>query len=237
MNQGQVTKLHLFVGEALKKEEERVYQAAKTNSFQLLSPSGPFDVRTMADADKSPILNFSSNYPGTYLFSMERNWSYITLDADKFEAYLKDEGMGYIITERQRLGETKKEGHERYSRFLKSIVQVGDNVTGNSKTRIGSKLEIVPLDNPYRKKVGGMLSFQVWFDGRPLTEHTVFADNRDGDSITTQELKTDKGGVAEVKLNRKGIWLIRVVHMERCETRCGEADWESFWGALSFGVK
>ena len=24
--------------------------------------------------------------------------------------------------------------------------------------------------------------------------------------------------------------------MQRCQTDCGEADWESFWGAISFGV-
>ncbi len=237
LSKGQVTRLHLFVGEALKMDEEREYQPAKTNSFQLFSPTGPFDMRTMADAEKKPLLNFSSASAGTYLFSMERNWSYISLDADKFEAYLHDEGMDYVITERRRLGESKKEGRERYSRYLKSMIQVGDGVTGNVKTRLGSKLEIVPLDNPYGKRVSGTLSFQIWFDGRPLVEKAVFADNRDGDVIDTRELKTDKEGKVEVKFGRKGIWLIRVVHMQRCENRCGEADWESFWGALSFGVK
>ena len=126
LNVGQATPLHLLVGEALKKEEERVYQGGKTVSFQLFSPIGKFDMRSMADEDVSPILKFSSDRSGTYLFTMERNWSYITLEADKFEAYLRDEGMDYIIAERQRLGESKKEGRERYSRFIKTAIQVGD---------------------------------------------------------------------------------------------------------------
>ena len=203
----------------------------------MYSPFGQFDMRTMAEDGKSPIVNFASNKPGTYSIVIERDWSYIKIDAPKFEDYLRDEGMDYIVAERKRLSESAREGRERYSRFIKTMIQVGDSLTGNAKTRIGSKLEIVPLDNPYKKRVGGTLSFEVWFDGRPLADYAVFADNRDGDSITTQKLKTDKSGTAEVKLDRKGIWLIRVVRMQRCENRCGEADWESFWGALSFGVK
>ena len=233
----QSTQLHLFVGEALKSDEERVYQAAKTTTFDLFSPKGKFDMRSMADDDTSPILKFSADFAGSYLFAMERNWSYITLDAEKFEAYLHDEGMDYIIAERKRLGESKKDGRERYSRFIKTIIQVGDRQTSSALIRTDAKLEIVPLNNPYAKKVGDKFKFQVWFDRRPQANAVVFADNRDGDKITTQKVTTDKDGKASVKLNGKGIWLIRLVQMRRCEQKCGESDWESFWGALSFGMK
>ena len=40
-----------------------------------------------------------------------------------------------------------------------------------------------------------------------------------------------------MKLDRKGVWLVRLVFMQRCKTDCGEADWESFWGSFSFGVR
>lgn len=56
---------------------------------------------------------------------------------------------------------------------------------------------------------------------------SVFADNRDCDMHATQMLTTDKDGKATVKLDRKGIWLIRLVFMQRCEKNCGAADWES----------
>lgn len=233
----QSTDLHLFVGEALKMDEERTFQPEKTRSFDLFSPDGKFDMRSLADANNAPLLRFSADKDGTYMFVMERDWSYITLEAAKFEDYLRDEGMDYIVTERKRLGESAKPGRERYSRFLKSLVQVGNNGTGNIKTRIGSKLEIVPLDNPYSKKAGGVVTFQFWFDGRPLSDYTVFADNRLNGKVTTTKLTTDKEGKADVKLDRKGVWLVRLVYMQRCPRNCGESDWESFWGALSFGVR
>ena len=237
LNKGQSMQLHLFVGEALKKDEERVYQAAKTTSFQMISPSGTFDMRTMADDDKSPILKFSTEGTGTYLFSMVRNWSYITLDADKFEAYLRDEGMDYIVAERKRIGESKKPGRERYSRFIKTAVQVGGNKTASAMARVDSKLEIVPLNNPYSRKVGETLNVQIRFDRRPLANAAIFADNRNGDRITTQKVTTDADGKASIKLSSSGLWLIRLVYMQRCTIRCEGADWESFWGAFSFGLR
>ena len=231
------TNIRLFVGEGLKKDEERQYQAAKTDSFQMFSGGESFDVRSLAEDGKSPVLKFGSDHSGTFLLSMERNWSYIKLDAAKFEDYLREDGMEYIIAERKRLGESAKEGRERYSRYLKTLIQVGDSRTGSAKTRIGSRIEIVPLENPYSKKVGDNLKLQVYFSGFPLAEKAVFADNRDGEQFSTQKFTTDKDGRFNVKLTNKGVWLIRLVYMQRCTRNCGEADWESFWGALSFGVK
>jgi hypothetical protein len=37
-------------------------------------------------------------------------------------------------------------------------------------------------------------------------------------------------------LDHSGEWLIRLVHMRRCAADCAEIDWESFWGAYSFGM-
>ena len=231
------TDLRLFVGSALKKEEERTYQASKTDSFQMFSASEVFDVRPLAEDGRSPILKFASDHAGTFLMSMERNWSYIKLDADKFEEYLREDGMEYIIAERKRFGESAKEGRERYSRYLKTLIQVGDSRTGSAKTRVGSKIEIVSLENPYSKKVGDNLKLQVYFSGFPLADRAVVADNRDGENYSSQKFLTDKDGRFTVKLTNKGVWLIRLVHMQRCVKNCGDVDWESFWGALSFGLK
>ena len=234
---GGKTNIHLYVGEALKMDEERPFQAAKTDSFQLFSNFGTFDLRSMAEDDKAPVLTFGGDKSGTYLMSMERSWSYITLESEKFKDYLNDEGMSYIIAERKKRGESSKDGRERYRRYLKTILQVGESHDASAKKRVGSRLEIVALDNPYTKKVGGKIKFQVFFDGFPLIDYAVFADNRDDKNYVTQKLTTDKKGKITVKLDHKGIWLVRLVYMQHCEKNCGDADWESFWGALSFGLR
>jgi uncharacterized GH25 family protein len=234
---GEKSAVRLFLGEGLKKEEERPFQTSKTPLFRLFSTGGDFDLTSSVRDEDIPLFTFSAEKAGNYLLGLERNWAYITLEADKFDEYLREDGMEYIIAEREKLGESKKEGRERYSRFIKALLEVGDKRDKTFAKRIGLKLEIVPLENPYSKKIGDTLSFQVLFQGKPLKDKTIFADNRDGEAISKQKLKTDAHGKATIKLDRKGIWLVRLVFMQRCQKDCEGADWESFWGAFSFGAR
>jgi len=234
---GESTSVKLFVGDALKEPEEKPYQPGKTDVFDMISNEGTVDMRSLAEVDAMPILKFSSQTEGTFMLAMQRNWSYINLEPAKFEDYLREDAMEYIIAERKKRGESEKEGRERYSRYIKTLIQVGDTKTSVAKARVGSRIEIVALENPYSKKVGSDVKFQIWFSGRPLALKTVFADNRDGTDIRTQKIVSDEQGRFSIKIDRKGLWLIRTVHMQRCEKNCGEADWESFWAALTFGIR
>ncbi len=227
--------VHLYVGDGLiKDKEERPFQLAKTPMFQLFSTAKLWDLKTSLVDEAMPLYTFSADQTGTYLLAVERNWTYIKLESQKFAEYLREDGLEYILAERAKLGEGAKEGRERYSRFLKSLLQVGDKRDETYKKLIGLKLEITPLENPYSKKVGDQLRFQVLFDGKPLVNKTVFADNRNS---VTQKMTTDRDGKITIKIDRSGLWLVRLVFMQRCATNCSEADWESFWGAFSFGVK
>lgn len=229
------TTVRLFVGDGLINDrEERPFQHNKTPMFSVFSRAGKRDLISRLKDGALPIYQFSGDAAGNYLLAMERNWTYITLEADKFDEYLRADGMEYIMAEREKLGESKNVGRERYSRFIKGLLQVGDKRDDTFKKKIGLKLELIPLENPYSKKIGDTISFQILFDGRPLTGRTVFADNRGSE---TQKMVTDKEGKFSFKLGKSGLWLARLVFMQRCKTDCGEADWESFWGAYSFGVK
>lgn len=228
------TAVHLYVGDGLSKDrEERPFQLAKTEAFRLFSSSEVRDLKGVLADGALPAYTFSADRAGNYLLAMERSWSYIKLEPKEFEDYLREDGMEYVVAERRRLGESDKAGRERYTRFIKSLIQVGGARDDTFKKSVGARLEITPLENPYSKKVGDRLGFRVTFDGEPLAGKTVFADNRGG---ATQKLATGRDGKFAVKIDRGGLWLVRLVFMRRCASGCGEADWESFWGAFSFGV-
>ena len=232
----QKTPVHLYVGDGLVKDrEERAFEPAKTELFKVFSVGDALDLTKIITPQAMPIYEFSAAKKGNYLLAMERNWSYIKLESQKFEDYLREDGIDFIVAEREKRGERAKEGRERYSRFIKSLLSVGDQRDDTYKKNLGLKLEITPLENPYAKKIGDKLRFRVLFDGAPLANRVVFADNRA--NRDSQRLTTDKNGVITVNLNQKGLWLVRLVNMRRCAADCGDADWESFWGALSFGVK
>ena len=234
---GKPRPIRMYTGSGLKVEEERPFQASKTSLLKMFSSDGLFDLVGQARDEEAPILNFSSEKSGTYVLAMDRNWSYITLDAQEFADYLKEDGIEYILDEREKLGESSKDGKERYSRYLKTILNVGNKRDKTYATRAGLKLEIVPLENPYSKKIGDSLNFQILFGGKPLSGRTVLADNREGESISRQQVISDKNGNIAVNLDKKGVWMVRLVYMRRCTKNCEGADWESFWGSLTFGAK
>ena len=76
----------------------------------------------------------------------------------------------------------------------------------------------------------------VLFEGKPLRGAQVAAYNRNGNDTKTQEARTDDKGRVQFMLDRSGLWLIRLVHMQRCKNVRG-FDWESFWAAYSFQLK
>ena len=231
----QKTAIHLYVGDGLIKDrEERPFQFSMTSMFDLFSIEKTWDLKTSLTDGAMPIYDFSAAKAGNYLLAMNRNWAYIKIEPQKFEDYLREDGMEYIIAEREELGERNKEGRERYSRYLKSLLEVDARRDDVYKKQLGQKLEITPLENPYSKKIGDKLGFQILFDGKPLAGRTVFADNR---GSATQKMTTDKNGKITMKIDNSDLWLVRLVNMRRCATDCNEADWESFWGALTFGVE
>ncbi len=229
------TAVRLYIGDGLVKDrEEFPIQLDRIVAFKLSSASGNIDLRPSVAEGAKPVYIFSADREGNYLLAMERNWSYIKIEPQKFEDYLRSDGIEYIIEQRAKLGESTKEGRERYSRFIKTLLQVGDKRDETYQKELGLRLEITPIENPYSKKVGDNLTFKVTFDGKPLAGKTVFADNQNS---TVQKMLTDDEGKITMKIAHSGLWLVRLVYMQRCKRNCVQADWESFWGSFSFGVR
>lgn len=147
-----------------------------------------------------------------------------------------------MIAERARLGESTRPGRERYSRFGKTLIKVGDAPGDAAATRpVGLKAELVPLTDPTSLKAGERCRFRLLFDGKPVAGAMVgaiYASAKTGADQWPLTAWTDAEGEVEFALNDRGPWLVRSVHMVR---RAGErgaeaADWESYWASLSFAL-
>lgn len=82
---------------------------------------------------------------------------------------------------------------------------------------------------------GQDLVVRVQFHGVPLANARLEAFSRDGSDVRAAEYLTDAGGRIRVRIDRSGVWLLRMVHMIRCE-KCDDADWESFWASYTFAT-
>jgi uncharacterized GH25 family protein len=232
---GAAAALHLHVGDDFVSEKERPFQKKPTLRFDLVRGKETVDLLPLGVEDKTPVATIKLKGTGTYLVRMDRAPQKIELEAEKFNKYLAEEGLDAILEQRRKLGEDKKPGRERYSRCLKALVQCGD-LRDAAPGAVGQKLEIVPLANPYTLKAGETLKVRVEFDGKPLAGAQVFAHRRAGEKVTTRTVQTTADGEAAFKLDGAGEYLIRLVHMRRCADKDG-VDWESYWAALTFGMK
>ena len=158
---------------------------------------------------------------------------------DLFEKYLASEGLDHVLKLRKERGEETKNGKERYSRYVKTLIDAGDGNTEALNKVVGQTIELVPLDNPYTKQVGDAIRVQLLFRGKPLVNHLIsstYAGASDKPDTYAQSARTDERGVVTLHLTHSGPWLVRTVHMLPLPDN-KDADWESWWASITFEVR
>ncbi len=230
---GEIISIRMFVGEAFKPEQELPGMSDRITRLEVVGSGGTLDITPQGRRDILPAIALSD--PGTYVVAMEREPSFITLAAEKFNSYLEEEGHHAIVSARLKDGSYGRDGKERYTRHLKMIVSVGEPGDAWSH-RFGTKLEILPMVNPAELKAGSALPIRILFDGRPLAGARVGVVSRlDGNVSREKMVRTDSSGNARVTVESGGDLLVRTTFMRPCKG-CEDADYESFWAALTFAV-
>ena len=223
----------MFPGEAVKWNAQRVqrfeHRFAKTMS----------DAKTVRPEADSSGVTFKLDQAGLHSFALDWAARFIDIKPDLFAKYLASEGLDHVLKLRKERGEEAKNGRERYSRYVKALINAGE---GNSEALdkvVGQTIELVPLDNPYSKKVGDAIRVQLLFRGKPLVNNLIsstYAGASDKPDTYAQSARTDENGMATVRLTHPGPWLVRTVHMLPLPDN-KDADWESWWASITFEVK
>jgi uncharacterized GH25 family protein len=198
--------------------------------FVLSSTAGETPIGGLPATDPAGFVRISS--PGFSVIGYRSNRTPIALEPEKFEKYLADEGLDVVLETRAARGEHGKPGREVYSRCAKSLV-VGDGSGQAGFDRVlGLTLELVADANPLKTRPGGKMPFRILYEGKPLAGALVKAIALD-DPDNTLAARSDRGGRATFVLARKGVWLVKAVHMVPAPPETG-ADWESLWASLTF---
>lgn len=232
---GQSVAIKLFVGDHFSEDKERTLSQKMTVDFLLHNTTtSPTNLIVKEQFSKTPIAHLVANKPGTHVISMQRDWAQIEMEGGKFHQYLEHEGLHHIIAQRKKAGESDKPASERYRRYLKSLIVVGGKRTSTWNKQLGHKLEIIPLSDPTVAKPNDTVEFRVLLDNKVLPNVQLAALGRQAGEVTDIHTITGKNGVASLKLPHTGEWLVRLVYLRRCSQKDVEADWESFWAALTF---
>jgi len=224
VDQAKDVPLSLFVGRDFVADEEKAFESSTTARFAVFH-GGHLE----ALAEPEGVMPFAHAYlgeKGGYLFVLDRNVGGVELPAREFEASLRHDGLGAVLAERVKRGESSAPGRERVTRHMKAFVEVGNHIDESFDFVAGQKLELSPGDNPVDVKPGGVLRFLLEYEGAPVDGARIEALSRVGGDVRSSVYATNAHGIVNVPIDRRGLWLVQTVHMIRCEG-CADADWQT----------
>ena len=234
---GATVRLRMFVGEQFAGDQVGFYTTLVSGAHHYTS-GGDSDLGAAVPA--APIGDFpiALRTPGTHLIAIDSHPSQIELEAGRFQAYLHDEGLDYVVKAREAAGTASTPGRERYRRNIKTLVTAG--TPGASGDRVfsritGQRMEIVPQSDPQLLAAGQDLRVQVLFDGKPLANALVKFWHRRGSQSLLVRTVTDDEGKAAFTPPWPGTWMASVVHMIPA-TDAPDVDWDSYWANLTFAL-
>ena len=183
-----------------------------------------------------PAATFRVEQAGSQLVSYHSLPIAIELEADKFNAYLKEEGLEPILALRAERGQSGAKGREQYVRCAKSLLrglpQAGPAGPAQGDRILGLPLELVAERDPGSLPAGEDLPVRVLYAGRPLAGALVVAVQR-GRPESRQAQRSDAEGRVRFKLGPGAVWLVKAVHMTAAAAGI-DADWTSHWASLTF---
>jgi hypothetical protein len=208
---------------------------SKYKSRVLILPDGSRGSLVAAGVgDNVGFLNFESAHSGIHIIAVQTEPKLITLEADEFNAYLVSDGLPHMYRLRNEEKILDQPGRERYSKSPKALVQVGTEELGDHSTVVGLPLEIVPLDNPFKRKIGDTLRVRVLFQGHPLSDANLGWDRPGDGEPASGTVRSNSDGEAIIPIQAVGLTTIRLTHMIR--PKAEDYEWESFWTTLTFRI-
>jgi uncharacterized GH25 family protein len=193
------------------------------------------DITALAKEGEKENLSVQLPLEGTYMVVMEGNPSFSDETAEQFNAYLKDQGLDDVYNKRKKANALEKNGTEFYTRYSKVLLQAGKRTDDTYKKVAGLPIEIIPQQNPYTRKVGDPVKFIVRYNGKPLFGALVKVFNRNNNRTTIQTVYTQQDGSIETHISNSGAWMLNVVHI--IPSTDPKAEWQSYWGSLTFGIE
>ena len=202
------------------------------NQFLVQDAEGRKPVVGRSGADPAGFVRAAT--PGVLIIGYRSNPSPLVQTPDKFNQYLKEEGLDAVAALRASRGQTGP-AREIFSRCAKSLVRSGSTDKTQGDRSLGFTLELVAERNPYTMKAGQDLPVRLTYENRPLAGALVVAINR-ANPAQKLSARSGKDGRVRFTLPRGGMWLIKAVHMIEAPEGA-DAEWASFWASLTFELE
>lgn len=140
-----------------------------------------------------------------------------------------------------------KEGHtdivssSHSQQFAKTLINAGEGSDANLSHALGHKLEIIPVDNPFKlsNNRGGILRVKVLLDGKPVPYAKVFGmyEGYSSKDAASSVVSANGQGIAALRIDHWGTWVLKTrVDREPTGEMQKKVNKESFFASLTFAV-
>ena len=219
-----------FVGENWKGNNERI------RSLKIYYGGVSDDLSQFITDAEGDSIEYVMLDEGTNLIAFNSNNSFIELAPSKFNEYLVEDGLLNALEYRETNDEMGCNGREFYQRCAKTLLQVGAVKDQTSGINTSMPIDIVPSGNPYELKNKALFRAKIFYKGSPLTNALVKIWHRSKKETKKIELRPDANGEIVFPISLSGKWMISTVKMERLFDN-PIADWQSYWGSLTWGYE
>ena len=205
------------------------YLGDDTERFSLVTSQGEANIQAVDGDDPAAQIQFRRGGLATVVYrDTIGNQFFETFE--KFEAYLKAEGLERFGGIHRARSKPMTKIHERYFRCAKALVAVGDG--GGEDRAVGLPLELVLEHNPYKMRKEANLPVRLLYKGKPLSGATIklFSQYRPSEPIIK---RSDAAGRVSFQLPASSRYMLHSVHM-REPSQSEHGDWYSLWASLTF---
>jgi uncharacterized GH25 family protein len=123
-------------------------------------------------------------------------------------------------------------------KYAKAVFTKGKGGGSAFSKPLGHSMEIIPMKDPASLKTGDILPVKVLLEGKPARtfvygSYAGFSESANTFAYTT---RTDKEGIAEIKMIHDGTWLL-IAKQEETYPDATECDLKSWAASLTFEIQ
>lgn len=188
-------------------------------------------------AGDMPALSMPADRPGLATVVHVTTDTVLTYrDWQKFENFVTHKDARWVLAAHADRGLPQVPLRERYSRYAKSLIAVGDGA--GQDAAVGMTVEIVALANPYTDNMTDGLPVQVLYRGGPVTGAQIELFERAPDGQVSVSLhRADGRGQVVLPVLAGHEYLADHVVLRPIDPETGDGPvWESLWAALTFAI-
>ncbi|MBS1680979.1 MAG: DUF4198 domain-containing protein [Bacteroidetes bacterium] len=228
---GEETISRFCIGENFENDPDQIKN--KIQKIDLYHLSKKIDLKSEHESKEQ--FKYKTTEAGTFIIAAQSEVVNKEMNPQVFNDYLEKESQDDIIAVRSKTNDLGKSIKEEKNYFTKLIFAIGNKPDDSFKKKVGSRLEIVPLQNPTLLKSGDYLQCLILLNGKPSPHQLVRIWNKIGNASILQNAYTENDGTIKFPLSSKGSWMITTLKMIPSENK--NADWQSFKSSLTFGIE